>query len=77
MNFSLNEIKELFELSAADTANKARIRQVAQARLQQVHEARQNLDLVESTLKTWLTCCEQSNATEPCPIILGLAHKPD
>lgn len=77
MNFSLNEIKELFELSSADTANKAQIRQVAQARLQQVHEARQHLDLVESTLKTWLLCCEQSKATEPCPIILGLAHQTD
>ena len=68
MDFSLNEIKELFELSL-HAVDKERIRSVARERLQQVHDKKQHLARVEKTLKKWLNSCEHSGAHEACPII--------
>ena len=72
MNFSLNEIKELYELSADNLPDKSQIRQVARERLKQVQATRQHLALVEQTLIEWLECCESSRQNEPCPIIVSL-----
>ena len=68
MDFSLNEIKELFELSH-HAVDKERIRRVARERLQQVHDKKQHLARVEKTLKQWLSLCEHSGVHEACPII--------
>jgi MerR family mercuric resistance operon transcriptional regulator len=68
MDFSLNEIKELFELSH-HALDKERIRSVARERLQQVHDKKQHLARVEKTLKQWLNSCEHSGVHEACPII--------
>lgn len=68
MDFSLNEIKELFELSDAKL-DKVKIRQVARERLQQVQQAKLHLVHVEKTLKKWLNNCECSSDNAPCPII--------
>lgn len=72
LNFSLNEIKELFELSTNQTPDKTQIRQVARQHLAQVQETKQHLDLVEQTLTAWLKRCEASQQNEPCPIIHNL-----
>lgn len=68
MDFSLNEIKELFELSDAKL-DKAKIRQVARERLQQVQQAKLHLAHVEKTLQQWLSNCECSTDDALCPII--------
>ena len=73
MDFSLNEIKELFELSH-HAVDKERIRRAARERLQQVHDKKQHLARVEKTLKQWLNSCEHSGAHEACPIIESIKH---
>lgn len=73
MDFSLHEIKELFELSDAQL-DKTKIRQVARERLQQVQQAKLHLAYVEKTLKQWLSNCECSSDNAPCPIIENIKH---
>ncbi|MGL4766897.1 MAG: MerR family transcriptional regulator [Formosimonas sp.] len=73
MDFSLNEIKELFELSDAQL-DKNKIRQVARERLQQVQQAKLHLDRVDQTLTQWLKQCECSSNEAACPIIDSIKH---
>ena len=68
MDFSLNEIKELFDLST-NRLDKEQIRSVARDRLAQVQQTKTHLALVEKTLKQWLHSCEHSQYDAPCPII--------
>jgi MerR family mercuric resistance operon transcriptional regulator len=68
MDFSLNEIKELFDLST-NRLDKEQIRSVARDRLAQVQQTKTHLALVEKTLKQWLHSCEHSQNDALCPII--------
>lgn len=73
MDFSLNEIKELFELST-NKLDKVQIRRVARERLAQVQKTKEHLAVVEKTLEQWLHSCEHSKNNAPCPIIESIKH---
>lgn len=76
LNFSLNEIKELLEMSAG-SLDKTQIRNISQIRLTQVRETKKQLIFVENTLKRWIGSCEESSDESICPIIENIRNGVD
>ena len=72
LGFSLDEIAGLLRLQ--DGANRASIRDIATARLQQINAKLQDLRRMQRALKKLVIECEHTKANLPCPIIETLSH---
>ena len=71
LGFTLEEVESLLELE--DGANRAKIQQIASARLTQIRERLRALRGMERTLAHLLEHCH-SGSTRRCPIIDALAN---
>jgi Hg(II)-responsive transcriptional regulator len=71
LGFALDEISELLRLE--EGADRASIRQITSARLQQVERKLSDLRRMQKVLRHLVTQCEHTRADLPCPIIATLA----
>jgi len=72
LGFTLDEIAELLRLH--DGANRALIRQIAMARLQQIVAKLADLERMQGVLKHLVDECEHTGSDRPCPIIATLVQ---
>jgi Hg(II)-responsive transcriptional regulator len=72
LGFSLDEIAGLLRLN--DGSDRKSIRNIANARLEQIEAKIADLRRVQSVLKHLIAVCEHTKAGLPCPIIETLAH---
>ena len=68
LGFSLDEVAELLQLRAAKPRNRARVRAVAERRVQQIEEKIAELEALRKILRTLIHQCHEG-ATLDCPII--------
>ena len=68
LGFSLDEVAELLQLRAAKPRNRARVRAVAERRVQQIEDKIAELEALRKILRTLIHQCHEG-ATLDCPII--------
>jgi Hg(II)-responsive transcriptional regulator len=72
LGFSLDEIRELLRLN--DGTDRASIRKIARARLEQIEMKLRELSRMRSALNGLIEDCQHSAGSVPCPIIQTLAR---
>ena len=72
LGFSLEEIRELLRLN--DGIDRASIRKIARARLEQIETKLRELSRMRSALNGLIEDCQHSAGSAPCPIIQTLAR---
>jgi MerR family copper efflux transcriptional regulator len=68
LGFSLDEIAELLQLRAARPRNRARIRAIAERRVQQIEQKIADLEAMRTVLRELVHRCH-AGTTPECPII--------
>jgi len=72
LGFSLEEIRELLRLN--DGVDRASIRKIARARLEQIETKLHELSRMRCALNGLIEDCQHSAESAPCPIIQTLTH---
>jgi MerR family mercuric resistance operon transcriptional regulator len=72
LGFSLEEIRELLRLN--DGVDRASIRKIARARLEQIDVKLRELSRMRAALNGLIEDCQQGAGSAPCPIIKTLAR---
>ena len=68
LGFSLDEVAELLQLRAAKPRNRARVRAVAERRVQQIEDKIAELEALRKILRTLIHQCHEGTTLD-CPII--------
>ena len=68
LGFSLDEVAELLQLRAAKPRNRARVRAVAERRVEQIEQKIAELEALRTTLRSLIHQCHEGTTLE-CPII--------
>jgi Zn(II)-responsive transcriptional regulator len=71
LGFTLDEVRELLELSSGDDV--ARVKQAAQAKLADVEQRIVELERVRDGLRRLVTACPGHGRADQCPILNALA----
>jgi MerR family mercuric resistance operon transcriptional regulator len=72
LGFALDEIGELLALD--DHNDKTTIRQIASDKIEQIQKKLDDLQRMQSTLQTLVSCCASSTMEQRCPIIDSLSE---
>lgn len=72
LGFSLDEIRELLDLSTQPAKNREQVRTKAQAKIDDIDRRMADLSRMKETLSKLTTACEQGDADEDCPILSAL-----
>ena len=72
LGFTLDEIAELLQLQ--DGSDRAHIRTIAAAKIEQIDTKLRDLQRVRDALHHVLDVCKHTNKKQPCPIIETLMH---
>lgn len=72
LGFALDEIGELLALD--DHSDKTTIRQIASDKIEQIQKKLDDLQRMQSTLQTLVSCCASSTMEQRCPIIDSLSE---
>jgi len=72
LGFSLNDIKELLNLSASSSAGRRAAREKSIEKIAMIQEKITDLKELEKTLKKLVANCARRELTSPCPILEGM-----
>lgn len=73
LGFSLSEIQELLGLRELAGAKSARVRKVAEAKLEEIDHKIRDLEAMKQSLSELLCSCDGRKAIASCPIIQSLS----
>lgn len=74
LGFSLETIRELFDITTKGTRSCADVYEVAERHLRDIRRRREDLTRMEAVLAPLVSACPQKGHAEHCPIMNALSH---
>ena len=76
LGFSLSEVQDLLGLRETTGAKSARVRRVAEAKLEEIERKIRDLAAMKQSLTELLCACDGKKSIASCPIIASLSGSP-
>lgn len=77
LGFSLETIRELFDITTKGTRSCADVHVVASRHLEDIRQRREDLTRMEAVLAPLVSACPQKGHVDDCPIMNALSHPVD
>lgn len=74
LGFTLETIRELFDITTKGTRSCADVHEVAQRHLEDIRRRREDLMRMEAVLAPLVSACPQKGHVDDCPIMNALSH---